>query len=303
MTRPSPGLRPPSPHCVGRGTLDRASFSPPRGEKVPEGRRRGVSLEASSEGPGGRVGIRHPTSDAPAPPGPSLDARDDRSGRLISAAAAGILAGLFLRPHPIANLRLWYVQNVEFFRWTSRLDVGNEIRPPSLYTLWTSTAFVLGLAVIGIALVYPARRRGISGEAATVAPSSLAHQRSRVYARDKVNTAIAAALFALLFIRFGRMATYVYPLAALAVVLWAGDRVRRIAPLALAGSLLLALPLARDPMLMRLLTENVVTEAELERFGRAVPAGAKVAATWGDGETYAFWAPQGRYLNVLEPLF
>jgi VWFA-related protein len=42
-TRPSPGLRPPPPRFAGRGAY-KSPFSPPRGEKVPEGRMRGVLL-------------------------------------------------------------------------------------------------------------------------------------------------------------------------------------------------------------------------------------------------------------------
>jgi hypothetical protein len=38
-----------------------------------------------------------------------------------------------------------------------------------------------------------------------------------------------------------------------------------------------------------------------EAFARALPAGAKVAAPWGDTATYLLWAPQGRYLNALDP--
>jgi hypothetical protein len=42
---------------------------------------------------------------------------------------------------------------------------------------------------------------------------------------------------------------------------------------------------------------------QLEAFGRALPAGAKVAAPWVSAEDYMFFAPQGRYLNVLDPIF
>ncbi|HKO55292.1 MAG TPA: hypothetical protein VJ276_05395 [Thermoanaerobaculia bacterium] len=193
-----------------------------------------------------------------------------RDRRLALPAVIGVAAGLVLRPYPLANLHLWYVQNIEFFRWMGKLDVGDEIRPPSLHTLWTSLAFLLAVALL-------IRR-----------------------SKPPVETAIAAGVFLLLFTRIGRMATYVYPLVFLAVL---NERARRWAPIVLGGTLVLALPLAREPMLIDLLTRDFATEGDLERFGRAVPPGAKIAATWGDGETYAFWAPQGRYLNVLEPLF
>lgn len=200
-----------------------------------------------------------------------------RDLRLSAAALLGVIAGLFLRPHPIANLQLWYLQNVEFFCWTGKLDVGDEIRPPSAHTLFLSLAFVLGLALL--------------------------IRRPKPLTPLARNCAIAAAVFLVLFARFGRMATYAYPLLALTVVLAMGEPVRKLAPIVLCATLLMALPLAREPMLVDLLTRDFATEADLEDFGRAVPRNAKIAATWGDGETYAFWAPQGRYLNVLEPLF
>ena len=49
----------------------------------------------------------------------------------VRPVIAGTLIALFIRPHPIANLQLWYVQNVAFFFDKARLDVGNEILPPS----------------------------------------------------------------------------------------------------------------------------------------------------------------------------
>jgi hypothetical protein len=207
-----------------------------------------------------------------------------RDRRLALPAVIGTLAGLVLRPHPIATLQLWYVQNVEFFRWAGKLDVGDEIRPPSLHTLFVSMAFALAIVL----LLLIQRRTGFSPSLGGLKPAPRFH------------AAVAAAVFLLLFTRFGRMATYVYPLVLLTVL---NERARRFAPLILGGTLLLALPLAREPMLIDLLTRDFSTEADLERFGRAVPPGAKIAATWGDGETYAFWAPHGRYLNVLEPLF
>jgi hypothetical protein len=42
---------------------------------------------------------------------------------------------------------------------------------------------------------------------------------------------------------------------------------------------------------------------ELEALARALPDGAKVAAPWDSTEDYMYFAPQARYLNVLDPLF
>ncbi|HWS71225.1 MAG TPA: hypothetical protein VN605_03890, partial [Thermoanaerobaculia bacterium] len=203
-----------------------------------------------------------------------------RDRRMIAAAGAGIVAGLLLRPHPIATLRLWYLQNVEFFRHTGVLDVGNEILPPTLRTLAISLPFIA--ALIAFVLI-----------------------RTQDRGRDLAarNAIIAAAVFLLLFARFGRMATYAFPLALLAVLLSARLQRTRVVAIVLALSMIAALPFALDPHLLALFRDDVSTETDLEAFGRAVPPGAKVAATWGSGELYAFWAPQAHYLNVLEPLF
>jgi hypothetical protein len=213
-----------------------------------------------------------------------------RDRRMIAAAGAGIAAGLLLRPHPIANLRLWYLQNVEFFRHTGVLDVGNEILPPSLRTLLISLPFVAALAALSLR------------SAATQLPPSARESGDSITALRRPFF-IAAAVFLLLFARFGRMATYAFPLALLAVLLAARPHRTRIVAIVLALSLIAALPFALDPQLLALFREDVLTEADLEAFGRIVPRDAKVAATWGSGELYAFWAPQAYYLNVLEPLF
>jgi len=44
-------------------------------------------------------------------------------------------------------------------------------------------------------------------------------------------------------------------------------------------------------------------EADYQALGRNVPRGATVAAQTSMAEFYAFWAPQGRYLNVVDPVF
>jgi hypothetical protein len=248
-----------------------------------------------------------------------------RDRRMIGAAAAGIVAGLLLRPHPVATLRLWYVQNVEFFRHTGVLDVGNEILPPSLRTLVISLPFVAALVAFG---VLQRRWRLESGDPAdcleTVGVAREGALRARTQPVCSVAAlrramAIAALVFLALFARFGRMATYVFPLLALTVLMSPAplregeqiteDRMRgllrgpRSLALVLALSIAAALPFALDAQLLALFRDDVRTEGDLEAFGRAVPPGAKIAATWGSGELYAFWAPQAHYLNVLEPLF
>jgi hypothetical protein len=210
--------------------------------------------------------------------------RSRRSLALLGAGAAGAMTGLLLRPHPWANLQIWFAQNVSFFLHMGRLDVGSEIVPPSLLA---SAIASTGWLIVIVTLAVLAIRNRFRGA-----------DRAMPYA------AIAALFFALLFLAMARMATYLFPLVTVALLLACGSAARRaLTPVALVIGIIIALPLAGNPLLVRLLRGDVTTEGELQAFGRSVPAGAKVAADWERGELYAFWAPQGRYLNVLDPVF
>lgn len=208
-------------------------------------------------------------------PGTGNNVSGFAEARAIALVVAGTAIGLFARPHPIAALRIWFVQNVLFFFERSRLDVGNEIGPPSWHTAIESLPFLIAIiALLAISRWQPA--------------SALR------------NAAIAPAiLFLLLFLFMARMALYAFPLIAIAALF---SVVPRKLPLILVVTLVLALPLAANPMLLRIL-RGAISEADWQAFGRAVPAGTKVAARWGDAEVYVFSAPQGRYLNVLDPVF
>jgi hypothetical protein len=49
--------------------------------------------------------------------------------------------------------------------------------------------------------------------------------------------------------------------------------------------------------------QELTYERDYTELGKRIPNGAKVAAHWGPTEFYTFFAPQGRYLNVLDPIF
>jgi hypothetical protein len=117
-----------------------------------------------------------------------------------------------------------------------------------------------------------------------------------------IAAAVPAVVFTLLFIGIARMATYFFPLVTIALVLLFGQR-SRLVPIAIIAGTLIGIPLSMNPTLMRILGGGRISEADWEAFGRQVPRDAKVAAPWGDAEIYALWAPQGRYLNVLDPIF
>jgi hypothetical protein len=211
--------------------------------------------------------------------------------RAIAAACGGTAAGLLAHPHPADHLRIWYLQNVLFFRMKDVLDVGAEILAPP----WHLVVLVLGGWWVVIAIL--ALRAWRSGSGAF---------RSRAFAVY----GIAAAVFLVLFLSMGRMVLYFAPFATLAAIVAAGQvpwpRPWRIA---LAVGLVAALLTGAffttriDHILATLAGGESVLEADLEQLGKAIPPGARVAAPWDDGQLFAFWAPQGRYLNLYDPLF
>ncbi len=204
--------------------------------------------------------------------------RHDR--RELLYPAAGVVAGLILRPWPIANLHLWFVQNVEFFLRKGTLDVGNEITSPDAWYFGSSFAFFAGVVAI------------------------LAIGRPRWRDEEFRRAALAAAVFSILFLAMSRMATYAFPLVAVAAVAAVQPGRRRVwQAAALVIASVAALGVASSSLAVRLLRSRGNPEEGWRRLGSKVPAGATVASRWDVSEHYAWFAPQGRYLNVLDPIF
>ncbi|MEO8033464.1 MAG: hypothetical protein ABI837_03460, partial [Acidobacteriota bacterium] len=177
-----------------------------------------------------------------------------------------------------------------------QLDIGEELTPPHLVTL---LPLIVGW-LAGFAALWLATRR----------QSQPVTGKATVSSQEWLTYAITLVVFLVLYARMSKMAIYVYPLAMVTLLRWRASRGQSIAegtPLAIAllVSIGLAFPAMAHPTLRRILglEGEVATETDLEAFGRRVPKGARIAATWGDAETYAFWAPQGRYLNVYDPTF
>ena len=209
----------------------------------------------------------------------------DRDWRLVAATTGGTALGLIARPGFPWNLKVWWLQNVtSFLLRRSSLDIGAEnLSATTSFVFVQSAGFWIGLLCLGIGLTAgPAPRRR----------------------RLVLFSAIAMLVFAVLFAWSERMAIYFAPLAALTIV-YAMPSLRQRTALALAASMLLSLPTTLH--LCRRLFAGTGTpvswEADYQAFGRNVPRGATVAAQTSMAEFYAFWAPQGRYLNVLDPIF
>lgn len=214
-------------------------------------------------------------------------------------ATLGAALALLVHPAFPANLELWLVQNVHLFDLTTSLGAGGaELRPATTAELLTKNfAFWLVAALL-------LARRG-------AAPSP---ESPRALARDIY--AVAGAVFFLLYLTMWRFGLYFYPLALLALVARAGPaplagsfRLGRRASLPVVVAVVLvalaALPPARG-MAHRFLDRSMPgppREAAWRAFGASVPNGARVAAPWGIAQAYVFFAPQGRYLNLLDPVF
>lgn len=213
----------------------------------------------------------------------------------------GCALGLVAHPQFPHNLLIWKVQSIDFFSHRAILDVGSEIgAAPADTLLWSNWPWLLALLCLWRAAVpkdEPAPGEG--GERL----ADLAW--------------ITAAVFGLLYLLMQRFSTYAVPFLTLALAAeiyrrgWRlGDRIRlpwRGSLPLVAGLLLAMLPgLGRTAWQLYGMAQDpgpIAREAEWADFGRAVPAGAKVAAEWGTTHIYMYFAPQASYLNVLDPVF
>lgn len=219
---------------------------------------------------------------------------------LVLYPVLGAGAALVLHPHFPHNLTVWWVQSVEFFAWKGVLDVGTEIRPETAdEMLLNSLGLWTGLVCLGRAT------RSIDG----------AEERERWRAAADA-FGLAALAFGGLYLLMRRFALYAVPLLVLALLF-----AIRVRGLELGGSIRLP-GRGRAPLVAGLALCVAATvpawsslagallapgsrhlESGWSELGRAVPRGAKVAATWGSTHVYMLYAPQGRYLNVLDPVF
>jgi hypothetical protein len=215
-------------------------------------------------------------------------------------AVLGTVVGLFIHPQFPQNVVVWYVQNVLHARL--RLpDEGMEFAHNTL-----SAALFLNRGWwASLAFLWLARRR--DGAVGGTGEKTL----SRYFL-------VAALVFGALFAYLSRFATYFVPFATLALLYRLrarGERPAEWVPLpgrlrlpswafALAAVLLSLQTVTMMRSLFRLShADDAGRHAEGRALAAALPAGAKVAATWLEAEMYVYYAPQARYLNVLDPVF
>ena len=238
-----------------------------------------------------------------------------RSGKPLRAwpwtallyAVLGVGLGLLLHPQFPENLGLWAVQNLQFFRLKGYLPMGTEIRPN------TTEVVLLANAALWLALL--ALWRAAEPVEAPERESGRGTDRSLA---DVLG--VGAAAFGVLYLLMSRFSLYALPLVSLWVLAETRARGRRVTawtrlpgrgrvPLAavLGLCVVVALPgAARELERLRSRTApgpDRIRLADRERLAAALPAGARVAAGWRQTAIYLLWAPQGSYLNALDPLF
>lgn len=218
---------------------------------------------------------------------------------LVLGPLLGAAAGLCLHPHFPHNVRIFLLQNVSFWRYRASDDIGPEIHALGLARFWAfDWAGLLGVALLALAL-----RRS---------PAPLAPQ---LRAAGLFFT-FAGCVFALLFASAARFAIYAWPFGLLALAYQARLHGFTLDTHALRGRAQLWLvmtlwALGVAPYSHRVLEHEMDLGGsiwptflrQLEAFGRVLPNGARVAAPWTASEDYLYFAPQGRYLNLLDPVF
>jgi hypothetical protein len=225
-----------------------------------------------------------------------LVAERRREWRMVLYPMLGASLALVVHPHFPRNLRIWFFQSVEFFRYKDALDVGPEIHSQILYNFLSLNAgWLLGLAVLW-------RSRAET----PAAPDETRHADMAL---------VATAGFGALYAFSMRFSIYFLPFATVALLLQIArlGGLGRMTRLPFRGSVpfaaaflacFLLVPHAAKYVVLNLTSAGVLrkeSHAEWRRIADLLPPGAKVAASWGDADRYVFWAPQARYLNVLDP--
>jgi hypothetical protein len=211
----------------------------------------------------------------------------------------GVGLGSIIHPQFPANVTVWVHQNILLPFYGSGLDVGSEfVSITTRQLLLSNLGWWLGLLVIWRSC----EQRSVPNEG----------QRKALF------FGVAAGAFGVLYLLVDRFSTFFLPFATLALFAEIERRSWRLShwtrlpwrgrvPFALvfSATMLLGLPETISTV-GRMLSSGDTTiplEVDREAFGASVPRGAKVAATWGAAEWYTFFAPQGSYLNVLDPIF
>ncbi|HET8935278.1 MAG TPA: hypothetical protein VFN67_17640 [Polyangiales bacterium] len=230
--------------------------------------------------------------------------------KLLLSVSAGVALGVLVHPSFPDNLHIFWIQNVDFFRLKSQLDIGGEFQPHTTLNL----LLLDGVWLSGLAALWLART---SAAVSSTAEPDLASP--NVARRMASFSWIAALAFSLLFLQMGRFATLAIPFTTLAFAFEVRARGLAIGPrIAIGGGHDLSTSIALSVIALLALANGLVTSyanwqlagamdaaqsGDLRAFAAKLPPDARVAANWDDAEQYAFFAPHARYLNLLDPVF
>ena len=227
----------------------------------------------------------------------------------LAYAVVGTGLALLVHPHFPHNLLVWKLQSIDFFQLRHVLDVGAEIEAAA-----TDSLLRLNLGWMAGFLLFTWAGLSRSPDP----PASPESQQDRELADAFTLGALAFGGLLLLGRRFS---THALPFLLLALLfqLRAHGRCpgrRLLVPLRtgqwrsvpawpLAALLLGGCLWSGGLGLARLANVDPRSSPEAHRiaFSQAMPQNARVAATWGHTALFAFLAPQGEYLNVLDPVF
>ncbi len=211
----------------------------------------------------------------------------------------GAAVGLAVHPHFPANLNIWVIQNLDFFLLKNQIAVGNEIQPAPIETILSLN---LGW-LIGLVIFWWSTEK-VRVDSTPAGPECL--------------FLINAIAFTLLYLAMQRFSIYCIPFVTLALLFGIKHRKLKIGrwthlpwrgrlPFAITFSLCLCTSILSAWYVYVNLKDHSVFDAAHRRdwraLGQVIPEGAKVAAPWDASELYVWAAPQGRYLNLLDPVF
>lgn len=217
---------------------------------------------------------------------------------LYPLLGAGV--GLLVHPQFPNNLVVWWYQSVEYFRFKGTLDIGTEIEP-----MRTDLVLLLNLGwLLGLALLWRAAEK--------TSPKG--------GPEASITFGIAASAFGLLYLMMSRFSLYFVALTTLWLLFEMRRQGRVLSksvrlpwrgriPLAAAWAVcfLVCLPVASYELgRYRFRNSPGPDNARItdrQDLSSAIPEGARVANPWRSTPIYMYWAPQGRYLNVLDPVF
>ncbi len=237
---------------------------------------------------------------------------------LLAYPLLGAGIGLLVHPNFPANLVIWKMVAWDFFRLKQTLDVGTEIRAnlTSVVVLANLGFWLVALVLWRAARDKAAESNGEVREAKAPATTTASGNDELVGLADAFG--VAALVFGALYLLMSRFSLYFFPFAALWLLCVLARRggidartrlpfrgsVPTVAALALAVLLCVPGVAQEAARFTRRTSPGPQQERLADRvaFGRALPAGARVAASWGDTPIYMLWAPQGRYLNALDPM-